>query len=49
MESGRISVLLERLEPGRRRGLTNLLTYGEETAGRIMDPDVRRSLMSCWR
>ena len=42
VEPGRVPPLLERVDPVRRERLTALLTYGEETAGRIMDPDVVR-------
>lgn len=40
LAAGRASALLDGLEPATRRRLTSLLTYAEETAGRIMDPDV---------
>lgn len=42
LEPGRAAAVLAALEPARRKDLTNLLSYGEETAGRIMDPDLVR-------
>ncbi len=42
MEPGKAEVLLRLLEPRARAGISLLLTYPDDTAGRIMDPDVAR-------
>jgi len=42
MEAEQMAAVMDALEPPLRKALTQLLTYAEDTAGGIMDPDVVR-------